>query len=179
MNRTLLLAAAASLALVGCKKAEKKTDDGLQPATISQPATGAPAGHGGQAPAHSAPKPTDGKSAATGSGIVAETMNAGGYTYVKFEGAKGDVWAAAPETAINVGDSVSYSGGMPMEQFKSNTLNRTFELVYFVPGYTINGALPKAPSEAGAKASAGASAAAIDLNSSWCHPAREGQVDAR
>jgi hypothetical protein len=163
MNRTLLLVSVASLALVGCKKAEKKSDDGLQPATISQPAT-MPAGHGGQAPATTAAKPTEGKSAASGEGKVAETMNAGGYTYVKLEGATGDVWAAAPETELKVGDSISYSGGMPMQNFTSNTLKRTFELVYFVPGYTINGALPKAPAAAGAKTAAGASPAAVDLS---------------
>ncbi|MCP4446303.1 MAG: hypothetical protein GY811_13305 [Myxococcales bacterium] len=162
MNRTLLLVSVASLALLGCKKSEKKADDGLEPATISRPEAEAPAGHGGRPPTSA--KPTAGKAAGAGSGTVAETMNAGGYTYVKFQGESGDVWAAAPETAIKVGDSVSYTGGTPMQEFRSNTLKRTFQLVYLVPGYTINGDLPKVPSAAGAKASAGASAAAIDLS---------------
>ena len=164
MNRTLLLVSLASLSVLGCDKAEKKSDDGLQPATISQPAASAPAGHGGQAPATSAGKPADGQASVQGAGTIAETMNAGGYTYVKLEGATDDVWAAAPETVVKVGDSISYSGGMPMQDFRSNTLDRTFKLVYFVSGYTTKGSPPKAPSSPGAKASVGASPAPVDLS---------------
>ncbi len=166
MNRTLLLLSAASLTLLGCKKDEKQSD-GLQPAKISQPGN---ANAGGQAPPHNAPHgaPSQAGQPATkgevAQGKVAETMNAGGYTYVKLDGVSGDVWAAAPETVVKVGDSVAYTGGMPMPDFRSNTLDRTFSLVYFVSAFTINGAAAaKTPTAPGAKTNPGASAAAVDL----------------
>ncbi len=161
MNRTLLLLSAASLALLGCKKDEKQSD-GLQPAKISQPANAT----GAQAPPHGAAHgaESDGKKGGVAEGKVAETMNAGGYTYVKLEGASGDVWAAAPETVVKVGDSVAYTGGISMPEFRSNTLDRTFALVYLVSAFTINGAAAaKTPSALGAKTNPGPSAADVDL----------------
>lgn len=66
-------------------------------------------------------------------GTVAETMNAGGYTYVRLQSAgKDDVWAAAPEFAAKVGDRLSVPLEMPMVNFESKSLERTFPLVYFV-----------------------------------------------
>ena len=167
MNRTLLLLSAASLALLGCKKDEKQSD-GLQPAKISQPAN---ANAGGQAPPHGTPHgaPSQAGQSATSKGEaaqgkVAETMNAGGYTYIKLDGVTGDVWAAAPETVVKVGDSVAYTNGMAMPDFRSNTLDRTFSLVYFVSAFTINGtAAAKTPTAPGAKTNPGPSAAAVDL----------------
>jgi ribosomal protein S17 len=44
---------------------------------------------------------------------------------------KEKIWAAAPQFAVKVGDQVSFSKTMPMKDFQSKTLNRTFELVYF------------------------------------------------
>jgi hypothetical protein len=66
-------------------------------------------------------------------GTVAETMNAGGYTYVRLHAAgKEDVWVAAPEFAVQVGQRLSAALEMPMTNFASATLKRTFPLVYFV-----------------------------------------------
>lgn len=65
-------------------------------------------------------------------GVVAETMNAGGYTYVRTKVGDTDVWLAGPETTLKVGDSVMWSGSMVMRGFTSNTLNRTFDEILFV-----------------------------------------------
>ena len=65
-------------------------------------------------------------------GTVLETMDAGGYTYVSVDTGQGQLWAAGPKTTVKVGDVVQFSQGMPMNQFQSNTLNRTFELLFFV-----------------------------------------------
>ena len=127
------LAAFAAPFSLGCSKDKKDEPDNLQTAVITQPGSAAN-------PAAAHPTPASAKSGMTGQGTVSETMNAGGYTYVKVDGVAGPVWAAAPETSVKVGDSVSFAGGMPMEQFRSNTLDRTFDLVYFVPALTINGA---------------------------------------
>ena len=66
------------------------------------------------------------------SGTVLETMDSGGYTYVLLETDQEQRWLAGPQTAIQVGDELRVSQGMPMQQFTSNTLNRTFEVLYFV-----------------------------------------------
>ena len=65
-------------------------------------------------------------------GAVLETMNSGGYTYVLIGTEQVQRWLAARETAVQVGDVVQAFEGMPMEQFESKTLNRTFDVIYFV-----------------------------------------------
>jgi len=65
-------------------------------------------------------------------GPVLETMNAAGYTYVLIGTEEVQRWLAGPETAVQVGDVVQAFEGMPMGQFESKTLNRTFDVVYFV-----------------------------------------------
>lgn len=67
-------------------------------------------------------------------GTVLETMDSGGYTYVYMETAEDRRWVAAQQTTIQVGDVVETSQGMPMTGFESKTLNRTFDVVYFVGG---------------------------------------------
>jgi hypothetical protein len=59
-------------------------------------------------------------------------MNAAGYTYLLIESEGTRVWAAAPETAVAVGDVVQTEMGMAMYEFTSKTLNRSFDVVYFV-----------------------------------------------
>ena len=74
------------------------------------------------------------------SGTVVETMNSGGYTYVLVDTAEGEHWAAAPEVAVKVGDTVSMSRGAPMTNYHSSTLDRSFDLIYFVPYLAVEGA---------------------------------------
>jgi len=66
------------------------------------------------------------------SGKVLETMDAGKYTYVYVDTGKEKMWAAGPQTAVSVGETVSFPAGMEMRDFKSDTLDRTFDVVYFV-----------------------------------------------
>lgn len=140
MKRVIFLVALSSLALgSACKKADKAPENAELVKATPTPAASKPvAGHGG-APTQGAGAPTS-ATGATGSGTVSETMNSGGYTYVKLDGAQGEVWAAAPATTVKVGDQVSFASGMAMQGFRSESLDRTFDLVYFVPGLTINGA---------------------------------------
>lgn len=78
-------------------------------------------------------------------GKVIEAMDAGSYTYVHVDSGKEKIWAAAPKVTVKVGDKVFVYTGMPMANFYSASLNRTFELIYFVPGLTPPGAVdPKA-----------------------------------
>ncbi len=73
-------------------------------------------------------------SAGSLSGKVLETMDSGGYTYVLLETAAGEKWVAAPKTVVTVGQTATFAPGMVMRNFKSETLNRTFDEVVFSAG---------------------------------------------
>ena len=112
---------------------------------------------GGAKPASSAAtaaQPASAASAPAGpndfTGTIAETMNSGGYTYARLQAAgKEDVWIAGNEFPAKTGDRLTVALEMPMENFESKTLNRTFPVVYFVSrvardGERVSGA-PAAP----------------------------------
>ncbi len=63
-------------------------------------------------------------------------MNAASYTYVRVTDESDDVWAAAPEFPVKVGDRVRVPLEMPMTNFHSANLNRDFPLIYFVAKIT-------------------------------------------
>jgi hypothetical protein len=106
--------------VVGCKDETPKTTAAPQTPT------------GAVAPA---PAAMQGKT-----GTVVETMNAAGYTYVQVDSGSEKFWAAAPEFQVAVGDSVAVPEGMPMPNYHSKTLDRDFDLVYFVPAIMAGGA---------------------------------------
>lgn len=68
-------------------------------------------------------------------GTVTETMDAASYTYVQVEADGKQVWAAGPQAAVKVGDTVTIATQMPMVDFHSESLDRTFEVLYFVGGF--------------------------------------------
>jgi hypothetical protein len=84
-----------------------------------------------------------------GKGKVLETMDGGGYTYVKVDIGGKSAWAAAPAFKVKKGDVVTVPEGSPMANFHSDTLKRDFDLVYFVPNVDVaggkKGAKPAAP----------------------------------
>ncbi len=142
MKRVMFLVALSALATIGCKKAETSSEDDLKPAKVVRENAPVPAPSGaphGGAGTQAAP-------AAAGqiAGAVLETMNSGGYTYVKVKGPEGDIWAAGPETVVQVGDQVSFAPEMPMQGFHSKTLDRTFDVVYFVSSLGAKGGAPAA-----------------------------------
>ena len=100
------LTAALLLAQIGC------AESGQEPATDN--------------PALAAPVP-----AGAVRGVVLETMNAGAYTYVLLKTDQDERWVAVPKTPVLVDDVVQTEQGMPMSDFESKTLNRTFDVVYF------------------------------------------------
>jgi len=74
------------------------------------------------------------------SGTVLETMNAGGYTYMLINTGSDQVWAAVRQQAMSIGEQVSISQVMGMPNFHSETLDRTFELIYFAQAVNSGGA---------------------------------------
>jgi hypothetical protein len=68
------------------------------------------------------------------SGKVIETMNSGGYTYVQIENNGQKTWVAIPQADVKVGQKVTFQPGMLMKNFKSKSLNRVFDEIYFSGG---------------------------------------------
>lgn len=71
-------------------------------------------------------------SSGTHSGTVLTTMDGGIYTYVEIEEGGKRIWAVGPRMKVAVGDKVEFQGGMPMPNYHSKTLNRTFDSILFV-----------------------------------------------
>lgn len=68
-------------------------------------------------------------------GVVIETMDAGGYTYVHVDTGEEKIWAAGPQQAMEVDTIVIIGKNMPMPEFSSESLDRTFDLLYFVTDF--------------------------------------------
>jgi len=135
VKKTLILLLSfvmAAFMVAGCKNESKEA------AAPAQQQTAAPAPQSEAKPA--APGKT---------GKVVETMNSGGYTYVQVDTGTEKIWAAAPEFAVKVGDTVVVPEGMAMPNYHSKTLNRDFDVVYFVDSILAPGAVqPEAQSGA-------------------------------
>ena len=120
---TLFCIAAFSLTLLaGCgEDTPAPTTEAAKPSAQTAPAA--------------APEAAPGKT-----GKVTETMDAAGYTYVQVDTGAEQFWAAAPQFAVAVGDDIVVPEGMPMPDYHSKTLDRTFDMVYFVPSVLVGGA---------------------------------------
>jgi hypothetical protein len=74
------------------------------------------------------------------SGKVLQTMNAGGYSYIYIEQADGTKsWLAVAQTAVKVGDQMTFKPGMEMGRFESKALNRSFDSITFSEGVISGG----------------------------------------
>ncbi len=62
---------------------------------------------------------------------VIETMNAGGYTYMKVDENGKTYWVAVVQTAVKKGERVRFVEQMRMHDFPSRTLHRTFDEIVF------------------------------------------------
>ena len=75
------------------------------------------------------------------SGEITDIVNVPSYTYAEVNLGKKKVWVAGPVTGLKVGEKISFSAGMPMENFHSKSMKRDFSVVYFVSRFiTANGA---------------------------------------
>ena len=83
-------------------------------------------------------QPAAGASAAQ-SGTVLETIGASSYTYLRVDTGQGEVWLAAPQFSVAVGDEVAWQPGMPMSDWHSDTLDRTWDVVYLVSTIQVGG----------------------------------------
>lgn len=117
-------------------------------------------------------KPQTGSQIPTGlfAGNVVETMDAGSYTYVSLERNGERIWAAGPRTAVSIGDEMTVALDMRMEGFRSESLDREFDAVYFVSSFDAGPAAggdvaAGNPHSGLAQLDSGADAPPIDLDS--------------
>lgn len=59
-------------------------------------------------------------------GPVLETIDVPEYTYMRVKTSSGEEWVAVGKTPVAVGDTVTVSSQLVMENFASKSLNRTF-----------------------------------------------------
>jgi hypothetical protein len=95
------------------------------------------AGCENEAPKTSAQPSVKGATGITGK--VVETIKAARYTYVRVDTGLEKVWAATPEFQGKVGDMVVVPKGLAMPNYHSETLNRDFDMVYFVGAIRVEG----------------------------------------
>jgi hypothetical protein len=110
------------IALSACEQQRSRLEEAQPPAAPAPAQATAPAPDTAPAPA-----PADDLS-----GTVQETTNAAGYTYARVDHGGVSVWIAGPETTLGVGTKLGAMHGSLMENFHSDTLNRTFDQIYFV-----------------------------------------------
>ncbi|MCU7845728.1 MAG: hypothetical protein KZQ93_18005 [Candidatus Thiodiazotropha sp. (ex Monitilora ramsayi)] len=70
------------------------------------------------------------KDPGSGTGVIAESINVGNYTYLRLT--EPDIWLATSHLEANDGDRVTYVGGMEMRDFYSKSLDRKFTSIIFV-----------------------------------------------
>lgn len=67
-------------------------------------------------------------------GLIIETFNSGGYTYVSVAPEKEELdWLAMPESPVCIGDRIEFPITSSLTNFHSKTLNRTFSKIMFIP----------------------------------------------
>ena len=80
--------------------------------------------------------PTGGQKAIPISGKVTEVLLSGGYTYVNLVHDGASTWVAFPTIPVKLGQELVLVPGYEMRNFKSKSLNRTFDRVVFSLGPT-------------------------------------------
>lgn len=79
--------------------------------------------------------------------VVAETLDAAGYIYIRCKERGTDIWVATMRTSLRNGEQIAFVDTPPMMNFTSKELKRTFPQVMFVTELGRNGARPTIKSE--------------------------------
>ena len=164
MKKTVLvcLIAAACFACSDKKETQSAaaTPATTVPAGVTMTSSNLPPDHPSMAPATVQPgaAPAQPQVAARVTGKVLDTMDAGGYTYLKLKTASGEEWAAIRQAPVKKGTMVTVAVQMTAEKFESHTLKRTFDKIYFGMMDDGNAMPPMAMSRPQAPAAGAASA---------------------
>ena len=89
-------------------------------------------------------------------GEVLEIRDVDSYTYLRLKSAQGEVWSAVLTAPVKKGEVVTVENAVQMDNFQSNTLKKTFPIIYF-------GSLAGAPESAPKLSAADAPIAKADL----------------
>lgn len=165
MNRSTNVLSTLVLSVVFISACQQEAEQPTAPQTTAAPqATAAQPKMVDLAPALNAPASAPmahGMANGITSGVVAETINAAGYTYARVEVEGQSLWAAGPTTAMAVGDTITFSTQIPMQNFHSTAMNRDFPVLYFVDGFNTGGT-PAAAASAPAAPAPSVEVVAID-----------------
>ena len=82
-------------------------------------------------------------------GKVTEILNTTGYTYIQVDDGKTLTWAAGPTTPVSKGDMIAFDTGMAMRDFHSKSMNRDFDVLYFVDRFIDDKVASKASTKTG------------------------------
>ena len=95
------------------------------------------------------PKITDGKQVSNHKIVVEEVIQTTSYTYLHAKENDTLKWLAVPSMHANKGETYYYSEGLPMKEFESKELHKTFDEVLFLGGVSPEpfGSKPKPASE--------------------------------
>jgi hypothetical protein len=63
-------------------------------------------------------------------GEILEIVDAESFTYFRLKTKDGEIWSAVARAPLKVGSQVTVENVVPMKDFKSKSLNRTFPLIY-------------------------------------------------
>lgn len=63
---------------------------------------------------------------------VSEVIQGNTYTYIKASESMGEKWMAVTKQEVKVGEVYFYEEGLPMQNFHSKEIDRTFDEIYFV-----------------------------------------------
>lgn len=64
-------------------------------------------------------------------GEVLEIKDVDSYTYLRLKTEKGEVWSAVLTAPVKKGEIVTIENAVQMDNFQSNTLKKTFPIIYF------------------------------------------------
>ena len=142
MNKISISLALAALLMYGCsdKPEESSSTTTAAPAEVTKPAVNEDAIEENLygtttkqvAPQAAAPQAKAAEvTTIPHTGTVLETMDAAGYTYAKIKEGDNVYWIAGPKTSVSVGNTISFTEQMVMQDFTSKTLNRTFDYLVF------------------------------------------------
>ena len=126
MKKTITFVTVAALIFACAKKAEAPATASASPAPSSQTTAAA-----AQPATSTSPSATQPAQSGKIVGTIVETMDSGGYTYMRINAADGEHWVATPQVKVKVGQAVAVTAQMTMEKFVSSTLNRTFDKIVF------------------------------------------------
>ena len=129
----------ALLVVAGCTK-DQPQPAAASPTSVPMTMTSPASPHAQQPPqAPAAAPPMAPPASGDLAGVVIETMGAGGYTYAKIDRGGSQAWLAGPTTKLAVGSKISASNPTLMQGFRSDTLKRTFDEIYFVNAISVGG----------------------------------------